>query len=158
MMFAAFLERRLVRPIIALLRQGITPEKIAMCLALGVVLGIFPVIGATTFLCALAALFLKLNLPAIQLVNYLVYPLQLALLLPFFRAGEWLFDAEPLPLSIREILRMFDRSAWEAILLLWDTTLHAIIVWCLAAPFIVPSLYLIFKQVLARLHVKTLTD
>jgi hypothetical protein len=39
------------------------------------VLGVFPAPGCPTLLCALAALVLRLNPPAIQLVNYFVYPL-----------------------------------------------------------------------------------
>ena len=70
-------------PIVMLLKQGTAPEKIALSLSMGFVLGIFPVIGSTTLLCAAAAFMFKLNLPAIQLVNYFVYPLQLGLLLPF---------------------------------------------------------------------------
>ena len=86
-----FFQRRLVRPVIELLRQGVTPEKIALSIVFGVTLGVFPVLGSTTALCATAALAFRLNLPAIQLVNYFVYPLQIALLIPFFRLGEKLF-------------------------------------------------------------------
>src|SRR6202451_1966790 len=98
--------RRLVRPVLDLLRQGVTPEKIALSLALGVALGVFPVLGSTTALCALAALVLRLNLPAIQIVNYFVYPLQIGLLIPFFRLGERLFRAPHLPLSVPQIYAM----------------------------------------------------
>ena len=63
-------------PIINLLKQGITPEKISLCIALGVMLGVFPVIGSTMILCTIASLSLKLNLPLIQIISYLVYPLQ----------------------------------------------------------------------------------
>src|SRR5499433_449831 len=97
------LHRRLVRPVLDLLRQGVTPEKLALSIALGLALGVFPVLGATTALCALAALILRLNLPAIQIVNYFVYPLQIALLLPFFRLGERLFHAPHLPISVSQI-------------------------------------------------------
>jgi hypothetical protein len=38
-----------------------------------------------------AAVVLRLNFPALQLVNYLVYPLQILLLWPFARLGKWLF-------------------------------------------------------------------
>lgn len=137
----SFLEKRMIRPIVGLLKQGITPEKIALSLALGIVLGIFPVIGVTTLLCIAAAFLFKLNLPAIQLVNYLVYPLQLVLLLPFYRAGEWLFRAEHLPLSVKEILAMMDEDLWETILFLWETTANAMVVWVLLAPFMVLFLY-----------------
>ena len=84
-------QRRITRPILEVLRQGTTPEKIALSIAFGLVLGIFPAIGWTTLLCFLAAIIFRLNLPAVQLVNYFMYPVQLALLIPFIRAGELLF-------------------------------------------------------------------
>ncbi|MFY9660850.1 MAG: DUF2062 domain-containing protein, partial [Terriglobales bacterium] len=114
-----FLHRRFIAPIVALLTQGITPEKIALSLAFGIVLGIFPVPGSTTLLCAAAALIFRLNLPAIQLVNYLIYPLQLFLLLPFIRLGEMLFRAAPLRLSLTQILAMARAGLPHAVATLW---------------------------------------
>ena len=66
---------------------GLPPDTVALILALGLVLGVFPVYGIPTLLCALAAVTLRLNLPAIQLVNQLSSPLQLALLIPLGRTG-----------------------------------------------------------------------
>src|SRR5689334_8714201 len=125
----------LPRRIIELLRQGVTPEKLALSLALGVVLGLFPVLGTTTALCAIAALALRLNFPAIQLVNYIVYPAQIALLIPFFRLGEWIFRAQRLPLSITQVVGMFRADYWHAMRFLWCSICHAIVAWCLLAPF-----------------------
>jgi len=50
-----FFYRRLVRPILDLLRQGVTPEKMALSLALGGALGVFPALGCTTLLCTIVA-------------------------------------------------------------------------------------------------------
>jgi hypothetical protein len=55
------------------------------------VLGAFPVYGCPTILCGLAAVALRLNLPAIQLVNQMATPVQIALLIPLARAGSWIF-------------------------------------------------------------------
>jgi uncharacterized protein (DUF2062 family) len=145
-----FLQRRLVRPVIELLRQGVTPEKIALSIVCGVTLGIFPVLGSTTLLCAIAALAFRLNLPAIQLVNYFVYPLQVALLIPFFRLGEKLFGAPHLPLSVQQIYAMIHASMTGAIRTLWTTTWHAIVIWCLLAPVAATILYLVLAPVLRR--------
>ena len=93
-----------MRPIVDLLTQGITPEKIALSIAFGLVLGVFPALGWTTLLCLLVAVWLRLNVPAMQLVNYLAYPLQVALLVPFIRAGEVLFRAPKLGISLPQIL------------------------------------------------------
>jgi uncharacterized protein (DUF2062 family) len=53
------------------LTQGISPRRLAFTLALGFAIGCIPVVGIPTALCALLALALRLNLPAIQAANYL---------------------------------------------------------------------------------------
>ena len=145
-----FFYRRPVRPIRDLLRQGVTPEKMALSLALGGALGVFPALGCTTLLCTIVAIVLRLNLPAIQIVNYFVYPIQIALLLPFFRLGEKLFRAAPLPVSIAQIQGMIHANAWAAVRFLWTTTWHAIVAWGLIAPVFVGLAYLILTPVLQR--------
>jgi uncharacterized protein (DUF2062 family) len=75
--------------------QGISPRRLALTLALGFAIGCFPVVGIPTALCALLALALRLNLPAIQAANYLVMPLQLVLIVPFVRLGGWLLASGP---------------------------------------------------------------
>ena len=136
-----FSHRRVLAPIVALLTQGITPEKIALSLAFGIVLGIFPVLGSTTVLCAAAALIFQLNLPAIQLVNYLIYPVQLFLLVPFIRMGENLFRVAPLQLSLAQIMTTVRADLPHAISALWLAELHAMSAWLLIGS---PALFLIY--------------
>ena len=145
-----FFYRKLVRPVLDLLRQGVTPEKIALSLALGAALGVFPALGWTTGLCAIAALALRLNLPAIQIVNYFMYPAQIAMLIPFFRLGEKLFRAPHFPISVPQMYAMIRVSMWGAIKALWTTTWHAIIVWMLIAPVFVALAYAILAPFLRR--------
>jgi uncharacterized protein (DUF2062 family) len=77
------------------LRQGISPRRLALTLALGFAIGCIPVVGIPTVLCAALALVLRLNLPAIQAANYAAMPLQLFLIVPFVRLGGWLFQSGP---------------------------------------------------------------
>jgi len=79
----------------AWLRQGISPRRLALTLALGFAIGCIPVVGIPTALCAGLALALRLNLPAIQAANYVVMPLQLLLIVPFVRLGGWLMTLMP---------------------------------------------------------------
>ncbi len=149
-----FFYRRLVRPLLDLLKQGVTPEKLALSIALGAVFGIFPALGWTTALCAIIAFIWRLNLPAIQIVNYFMYPLQIVFLLPFFRLGEKLFRAPHLPISVPQIYTLAKANLWGAIKFLWTTTWHAITVWAIIAPVLVVLLYAIlapaFRRVLRR--------
>ena len=75
------------------LRQGISPQRLALTLALGFAIGCIPVIGIPTALCLVVALSLRLNMPAIQAANYAAMPLQVALIFPFVRLGGWLFSS-----------------------------------------------------------------
>ena len=79
------------------LRQGISPRRLALTLALGFAIGCLPVVGIPTALCAVLALTLGLNQPAIQAANYAAMPLQILLIVPFLRLGRWLLSAGPLP-------------------------------------------------------------
>jgi len=65
----------------------LSPEQAAMLLSVGLVLGVFPIMGCPTLLCLLAALVFRLNWAALQLLNNISSPLQLALLIPLARAG-----------------------------------------------------------------------
>jgi uncharacterized protein (DUF2062 family) len=152
-----FFHERMGRPILDLLRQGVTPEKIALSVALGAALGVIPALGWSTTLCAIAAIVFQLNLPAIQIVNYFMYPAQIALLVPFFRLGERLFRAPHFPISVSQIYAMFHASTWNAIKLLWTTIWHALMVWGMMAPVFVGLLYVILTPVLRRVLRKQIT-
>jgi hypothetical protein len=80
---------------LAAVTAGLTPEKVALVIAVGFVLGTFPVLGAATILCAIAALVFRLNMPALQAVNQIVTPAQYALLLPLARLGARVIGARP---------------------------------------------------------------
>ncbi|HEY2019504.1 MAG TPA: DUF2062 domain-containing protein [Bryobacteraceae bacterium] len=67
-----------------------SPEQVALLLSVGLVLGVFPIVGCPTVLCLLAAFALRLNVAALQVLNNVSSPAQLALLLPLVRAGAWL--------------------------------------------------------------------
>ena len=69
------------------LKQGISPRRLALTLALGFTIGCVPVVGVPTVVCTAVALTMGLNLPAIQAANYLAMPFQLALIVPFLKLG-----------------------------------------------------------------------
>lgn len=73
------------------LRQGVSPQRLALTLALGFAIGCIPILGVTTVLCVGVALALRLNFPVIQAANWSVMPLQVILIVPFVRLGGKLF-------------------------------------------------------------------
>lgn len=148
----SFLNRRLIAPIKAQLQQGITPEKIALTIALGAVLGVFPILGSTMLLCGLAGWRLKLNQPIIQVINYFVYPLQLLLLLPFYRAGETLFGQPHVPIfSVTGLMQRFADGPLKFIGDYGMVALYGVVVWCLLAPLVATLLYFTLRPLLRSL-------
>ena len=129
-----WVQHRLTEPLLALLRQGVSAEKLALSVSLGVVCGLVPVLGVSTALCAALALALKLNLPAIQLVNYLVMPLQLLLIIPQLRFGEWLAQAPPFPITLESGLALLSHGVVAAVRVLGTAIAHASLAWMVLAP------------------------
>lgn len=155
---AGFWRRRLLAPILDQLRQGTSPREVTLALALGAVLSIFPILGATTALCALAGLWLRLNQPLIQAVNYLLYPLQLLLLIPFYRAGERLFGAEPVPIvSIGELVARFQDGPGQFLVDYGLVGLYGIAVWTLLAPLVFLILRAAIHPLVRRLQRPSIT-
>jgi uncharacterized protein (DUF2062 family) len=146
-----FWRERAVALIVGQLKQGITPQKISLTIALGVTLGIFPILGATTLLCFVFGLGLKLNQPVIQLVNYAVSAAQLALILVFVRIGEWIVRAQPVSFSIPELFRKFHESPVKFFQEFGLTGLHGIIAWLVIAPFLSTLIYFLLLPPLKKL-------
>ena len=154
----AFLRRRVVAPIARLLLQGIGPQQIALSIAIGLIVGVFPVLGVSTILCTFAALALRLNLVAVHAVHYTATPLQLLLIIPFVRVGEHLVGAAPQPLSISEGLALIDRGVGSAIITLWDAIVHAVIGWLAIGPFALWLIYLLSAALLKRMPAAALRN
>ncbi len=143
-------QRRIAGPVRQQLTQGITPDKIALTLALGFTLGIFPILGSGFLLCGLAAWALKLNQPIIQGTGTLAYPLQLVLLLPFYRAGESLFSVPAIPLSIPQLLSRFFENIPRFLREYGMTGVRGILVWSLLAPVLLAVLYHSLRPLIRR--------
>jgi uncharacterized protein (DUF2062 family) len=126
------------------------PDRLALCVALGIVIGNIPILGLSTLLCALIALAFRLNLPAIQIVQAAMAPSQILLIIPFVRLGEWIVRAPPQPLSIKAGLALIAAGAGHAVVVLWDAILHAGLAWMLVAPCAIFLLYKLLTPVFGR--------
>ncbi|SRR5258707_9106577 len=130
-----WLSRRLLEPLLALLRAGLAPQRLALCVAIAIVVGNIPILGVSTILCAGIALKFRLNLPAIQLVQAAMAPTQLLLLIPFVRLGEWMLHVPPQVVSIKGAFALMSQGIWQAVVVLRDAIFHAAFAWALLAPF-----------------------
>ena len=150
----SWLQRKLVAPLLAFLRQGTTPARLALCVALGIVIGNIPILGVSSIACALIALIFRLNLPAIQLVQAAMAPSQVLLIIPFVRLGEKLLRVPPQPISINAALTLMKQGLMPAVRGLWEAILHAGFAWLLLAPLLVFALTRLLTVVFERAAAK----
>lgn len=138
-----FWQRRVRDPIVAQLTQGITPQKIALTLAVGSAFALFPILGTTTLLCFLAALALKLNQPITQLINQACFPIHVPAIFLCVRIGEKLFGVHGPRLNIRQMSHLFWNEPARFFHDFGATALHAVVAWAIIAPFYVTAVYYI---------------
>ncbi|MFM2176203.1 MAG: hypothetical protein RL015_301 [Verrucomicrobiota bacterium] len=143
--------RYVVNPILQQLTQGVTPPKIAQAIAYGVTLGIFPILGSSTLLTLVVGVPMRLNQPVLQVFKTLMYPVQLTLLLAFYRAGEWLFQAPHVSIHIPTMLKRFFAEPGPFFRDYGMTAVYGITVWLLMAPFLLGILYFTTKPMVTKL-------
>jgi uncharacterized protein (DUF2062 family) len=143
--------RRIALPILALLRMGATPEKLAWSIAVGLLIGINPILGSTTILCLAAAFVFRLNIAASQVGNHIVYPLEFLLLIPFIRLGSRVFGTAPMPLAPKDLLTAARTSPIALSRELWRWEWHAFVLWAALAAIAIPLVALALTPILRRL-------
>jgi uncharacterized protein (DUF2062 family) len=133
-----FWSTRVVQPVVALLKQGLTPGGIALSLACGVAVGLFPVIGATTLLGFAVGTAFRLNHPALQLL----------MIIPLVRLGEWLAGAPPVTFSVAQVVASTSADPVGTFARYGMTGLHGVLGWVAAVPIVILVLYRILLPAL----------
>lgn len=142
-----FLRCRVLRPLLRLLRSGVTPRQLAWSLALGMVIGINPSVGITTLLVVALAWAFGLNQLASQIGLHVVAPLHLLLFIPFVDLGVHLFHSRHLPLNRHQIEHL-SHHPWFLARNIWHWEWHALIVWGVVAAIAMPLLARFMRRVL----------
>ena len=150
----SWIYRRGVLPILALLRMGATPRRLAWSIAAGLVIGINPIIGTTTALCLAAAFAFRLNVVASQIANHAMFPLEVVLVIPFIRLGSRVFHTAPMPLSPHLFLRAARVAPLALTRQLWLWEWHALVLWAVISVAAVPLLALVLTPLLRRLSAR----
>ncbi len=136
-------QRRVRDPIVAQLTQGITPHKIALTIAVGSAFAIFPILGTTTLLCFLVAIALRLNQPIIQLINQALWPAHLPAIYLCMNFGGRFFGVSHADLNFRHMGQLLWDSPARFLQEFGVAGLHAIVGWCILAPFYIAAVYYI---------------
>jgi len=125
-----------------LFQISIPPQKLALSITVGIIIGISPLIGLTTFIVTFFIYVLKLNLVVTQLVHFLMFPLQLLFFIPFIKLGEQFFRTHYLPYSYEQFLEMIQNNPLDTILHFGMVYLEGAIIWLI---FSIPMSFLIYS-------------
>jgi uncharacterized protein (DUF2062 family) len=106
------------------------------------------VIGATTLLGFAVGTAFRLNHPALQLANWLAYPLQLLMIIPLVRLGEWLAGAPPVTFSVAQVVASTSADPVGTFARYGMTGLHGVLGWVAAVPIVILVLYRILLPAL----------
>ncbi len=128
-----FFKRKLINPLLALLKAGITPEKLSLTIALGAIIGLIPAFGVTTLIGTVTAAKLRLNAPVLLLISYFVNPIQIIIAIPLVKLGILLFGGTPLNYSLTQIMTMVETDFLGTINQLWVANLLGVAAWALLA-------------------------
>ena len=149
-LFREWFRCHVLRPLLRLLRGGITPKRLAWSLAFGMVVGINPSVGLTTLLVLFLAWIFGLSKLASLVGTHVVAPLHLLLIIPFIELGVHLFHTRKLPMDRKQLehlshhpLRLF-HDIWQ-----WEW--HALVVWAVVAGITMPLLAMYLRRVLVVL-------
>ena len=142
--------KKLILPLVSLLKQGVDPSRLSLALSSGAVIGVFPILGIATVVCTGIAAFYRLNLPAIQLASYLVFPMQVILFFPFLYIGEALTGNSLDEISKEKLMETFDMGLVGAVQELTQYFILACVGWALAFVPLFAILYFLFKKLALR--------
>lgn len=148
------LRRRVLDPLLNQLKQGLSPAKLALTVALGAAFGLVPLLGVTTVLGTAVAVWLRLNVGALLLVSHLMSPLQLLLLLPLLRYGAQLLGGPVRNLTLERLQYLLSHDWHAALQLFWRAEVGALLLWLLGSVPVVLVLYWgllpLFRRIVRR--------
>jgi hypothetical protein len=131
-------------------KAGLTPEKIAFSLTLGIISGIFPVIGMTTLLSVGLTFLFRQNLLIVQSVQWLLSLVQIFLIIPFMQFGAYLLNNNVVHITMKQINHAFQPGMVSGIKTLGVFHLYGIFTWIILAIPVGAVFYFTFLRVFQK--------
>jgi uncharacterized protein (DUF2062 family) len=99
----------------ALLKQGLTPKQLTQSIIVSGLISTIPILGVSTFMITTVSLKQKLNLPIMIALSYLLWPVQILMIIPFIRVGEFIFSVPRNHHTVEEIISSFQSSFFQTL-------------------------------------------
>jgi len=130
--------------------EGLPPEKLAFSITIGIVAGMFPVIGATTILSIMLTVLFRQNLLVVQSVQWIVALAQILMIIPFMQIGAFILNQQELHINTEQINLAFKPGILSGLKTIGIFHLYAILTWII---FSIPTgalSYFAFKAVFQK--------
>ena len=148
-MSEGYIQKKFIRPLVNLLKQGMDPSRLSLALTSGAIIGVFPILGIATVVCGGIAAFFRLNHPAIQLADYVVFPMQLVLFFPFLTLEETVTGNSLDEISKTKLVETFNLGFLPAVEELTQYFMLASLGWTLALVPLFAILYFGLKHMIS---------
>ena len=125
----------------ALLKQGLTPKELSQSIIVSGLISTIPILGVSTFMITTVSLKRKLNFPVMISLSYLMWPVQILLIIPFIRVGEFIFSVPQHRHTVEEIVSSFQSSFFQTLTQLSFELLCGLGGWLLTAVPIAVGVY-----------------
>ncbi|HEY1079805.1 MAG TPA: DUF2062 domain-containing protein [Bdellovibrio sp.] len=132
---------------LAQVRQGATPEGLALTCAVGFTIALFPVLGVTTLFCLVVGQVMRLNQPVLQTVNYALAPVQLLMIPIYLKLGAWVFQVPSVSVNPLTMVEEFMASPKVFLQEYWVASLQSMAAWALVTPLAGLGLYFVTRSV-----------
>lgn len=107
---------------------GLSPRKLAITLCIGTAVCIIPLFWGTSLICLFISRVFRLNHIVMQSINYLLWPIQIGLVFPFYKLGASLSPRE-IKMSSNSIFALLNSPELFSPNLLIHITSHALLGW-----------------------------
>ena len=136
------------------MKQGLTPRQLIQSVVVSGLISIIPILGVSTFMITTVSIKLKLNFPVMISLSYLMWPIQISLIIPFIRVGEFIFSVPRNHHTVEEIINSFQNSFFQTLSQLSFELLCGLGGWVLTAVPI--SVVIYWVSLLFLKHKKTI--
>lgn len=123
------IKNRILIPFRIIPRDGLTPEKMALSVTIGIISGLFPVIGFTTLVGLALTAALRQNLVLVQSVSWLLGLFQLLLIIPLMRFGALVWDQHNIHITLGQMQHAFQPGIMSGLQTIGIFHLYGILAW-----------------------------
>ena len=142
--------RKILIPFRLIPEAGLSADKLALSVTIGIIAGLFPVIGATTILSLFLTMLFRQNLLVVQSVQWIMALFQVLLIIPFMQIGAFILSQQATHINLEMINLAFKPGILSGIKTIGIFHLYAILTWTILSIPTGAISYFVFRAVFQK--------